>query len=124
MEKPVKHTKRIKLPMYNCTVHCIITDVMDAVVDRIYKKYKLERDVSGAAEGMVLCPDIPDYYLLIDINYLSHNTIAHELHHVVIKLTEDRGIIDQETQAWIAGHLAGTLYKFLHQKNISVKHGG
>lgn len=122
--RPTKFVKHIKMPMYNCTVHCIITDSMDDVVNGIFKKYKLERDVSGAAEGMVLSPDITDYYLLIDINYLSHNTISHELHHAVIKLTEDRGIVDQETQAWIAGHIAGTLYKFLDKKNITVKHGG
>lgn len=124
MAKPIKHIHKLKLPMYNCTVHFIITDSLDFVVNSVYKKFKLNREVIGEAEGMVLSADILDYYLVIDLNYLSYNTISHELHHVVIKMTEDRGITDQETQAWIAGHLAGTLYQFLEKKNLTVKHGG
>jgi hypothetical protein len=67
--------------------------------------------------------DITNYYLIIDLKYLSYNTLAHELYHAVVRVTEDRDIVDEETQAWLAGHLTGTMYKFLEKKNLPIKHG-
>jgi hypothetical protein len=75
------------------------------------------------AEGVVLSPDITDYYLVIDLRYLSYNTIAHEIYHATVKITEDRDIVDEETQAWLCGHITGVLHKFLDKKNLKVKHG-
>lgn len=123
MEKYIKHIKNIKLPMYNCVVHFIATSDLDSVVAGVFKKYKLEKDFDTAAEGIVISPDISDYYMIIDLKYLSHNTISHEMYHCVVRITEDRGIIDEETQAWLSGHLTEIVYKFLDKKNLKIKHG-
>ena len=68
-------------------------------------------------------PDIDSYYLLLGSQYLTHNTIAHELYHAVVRITEDRDITDEEAQAWLVGHLSGEIYKFLDKKKLVIKHG-
>ena len=68
-------------------------------------------------------PDIDKYFLLIDLKYLTYNTIAHEIYHAVVRVTEDRGIVDEEAQAWLCGHLTGTIHKFLDKKKLEIKHG-
>jgi len=113
----------IKLPTYSCK---IIVRIVDSVCDeagKIYKKYKIKEDFGGEAEGAVIMPDIDVYYLLLGSSYLTHNTIAHELFHAVVRVTEDRGVADEEAQAWLAGHLTAVIYKFLEKKKLDIKHG-
>ena len=123
MSKYIKHNKIVTLPMYNCKVHFIITDSLKTLVNDIYKKNKLTDVFEAEAEGVLVTLDITNYYLIIDLKYLSYNTLAHELYHAVVRVTEDRDIVDEETQAWLAGHLTGTMYKFLEKKNLPIKHG-
>lgn len=120
----MKTTHLIKLPMYGCQVTVLITDQLKAESKKIYKKFKLkDDDDEGESEGILICPDIDKYFLIIDAKYLSHNTIAHETYHAVVRVTEERGIVDEEAQAWLAGHLTGVIYKFLDKKKFEIKHG-
>jgi hypothetical protein len=121
----MKLTATIKLQTYSCELIFTVTDNMKIDSEKIYKKYKikLDEDDEGENEGILLSPDIDKYFLLIDLKYLSHNTIAHEIYHAVVRVTEDRGIVDEEAQAWVCGHLSGTIYKFLDKKKLQIKHG-
>lgn len=120
----MKTTTTIKLQTYSCQVVIIITDQLRAESDKIYKKYKLKcEEEEGENEGILISPEIDKYFLLVDTKYLSHNTIAHETYHAVVRVTEDRGIVDEEAQAWLCGHLSGVIYKFLEKKNLTIKHG-
>ena len=110
----------IKLQTYSCELVVTITDALKKESDRIYKKYKLS---DGENEGLLITPSIAKYYLLIDTKYLTHNTIAHEMYHAVVRVTEDRGVSDEEAQAWLSGHLSGVIYKFLDKKKLEIKHG-
>lgn len=120
----MKYSTTIKLPTYSCKVVFTITDQLRAESDRLYKKYKINsEDEDGENEGILISPEIDEYFLLIATKYLTHNTIAHEVYHAVVRVTEDRGIVDEEAQAWLCGHLSGTIYKFLEKKKLEVKHG-
>jgi hypothetical protein len=121
----MKVTTTIKLETYSCEVIFIVTDQMKNESEKIYKKYKIkvEEEDEGENEGILLTTDISKYILLIDLKYLSHNTIAHETYHAVVRVTEDRGIVDEEAQAWLCGHLSGVIYKFLDNKKLPIKHG-
>jgi len=114
----------IKLPIYDCNIIFILTDDLKSEVKSIYKKYKIliPEEEDGQSAGMLLVPDIDVYILLIDPHYLSHNTIAHEIYHAAVRITEDRDISDEEAQAWLAGHITGVIYKFLDNKKIQIKH--
>jgi hypothetical protein len=120
----MKTTTTIKLPTYSCEVLFMITDQLKAESEKVYKKYKLQlEEDDGESEGILLSPDIDKYFLIIDYKYLSHNTIAHEIYHAVVRVTEDRGVNDEEAQAWLCGHITGVVYKFLEKKKFEIKHG-
>lgn len=122
--KKIKTYKKIaKLQMYNCVANILISTDLSKEVARLYKKNKIKLDFEVIAEGIVFAPDISTYYLIIDTHYLSHNTIAHEVYHLVTRITEDRGIIDEETQAWLAGHLSEIIYDFVKKNNLVIKNG-
>lgn len=113
----------IKLTTYDCQVTLIITDALNEHVNRTYKKHKSNYKFSDPAEGVFFSIDIDCYYLVIDKKYLTHNTIAHEVFHAACRIAKDRGIKDEEAQAWLCGHLSRVIYKFLQKKKFIVKHG-
>lgn len=116
----MKLSKKIKLHTYNCLVTFIVTDSISRTLKHIYKVHNIDEEIDADAEGMVVTGDISTYYLIVDKDFLSHNTITHEIFHVVIKMTEARDIFDEESQAWIAGHIANEIYKFLSGKSLKV----
>ena len=113
----------IKLPMYSCKIVVKVVENVKLEAERLYKKHKIKEEFDGEAEGALVTISINNYYLLLSTKYLSHNTIAHEIFHAAIAVAEDRGIADEEAKAWIAGHITGTLYKFLDKKKLTIKHG-
>jgi hypothetical protein len=120
----MKITKTIKISTYNCNLVFVVTDLLKKESEKIFKKYSINEEYDeGENEGISISPDFANYFLLIDIIYLTHNTIAHEIHHSVLRITKDRGIEDEEAQAWLCGFLSEEIYKFLDNKKILVKHG-
>lgn len=121
--KPLRTTATLKLPMYSCRVMLVITEKVDREAIRLIKKYNLDIEFEGDAEGSVISPDIDLYYVLIGSKYITHNTIAHELFHAVKNILRDRGIGDEEAGSWLMGHIAEFVYKTLEKKKYQVKHG-
>ena len=119
----MKLTKKFKLDTYTCEVELIITDNLIDEVNKIYKKFKLSEKFDEPSEGLTLTIDLDKYYIIINNEYLTHNTIAHEVYHLVVQVTEDRDIKDQEAQAWLCGHITEIVYKFLEKKKLIIKHG-
>jgi hypothetical protein len=121
----MKISTKIKLDTYSCVINFIVTDNIARLVRNIYKKNDIDEEYSdddGESEGVVIESDISNYYLLIDKRFITHNTIAHEILHVVIKMTESREIYEEESLAWISGHISGAIYKFLDKKGLKVMH--
>lgn len=116
-------TTTVKFPTYGCKLAITVVNNVRIEVDKLYKKYKINDEFEDEAEGALVMPNMDTYYLLLDKSYLTHNTIAHEIFHAAVRITEDRGITDEEAQAWMAGHITETLYKFLDKKKLQVKHG-
>jgi len=116
----MKAITKIKLDTYNCNVVFIITNDLNHQVNNIYKKLKSKDSFHGEAEGILLTLDIDNYYVLFDVCYLTHNTIAHEIYHCVVKVTEDRDISDEEAQAWLAGYLTEKMYNFVQKKKLNI----
>lgn len=118
------NTKRtLSLPMYNCKVYFMVTSELSNEVNKLYKKNKLPEMFVDEAEGVMVSFNIDSYYVIIEDKCLTYNTIAHEVHHLITRISEDRGIEDEEAEAWLSGHLSEEIYKFLDKKKIAVKHG-
>lgn len=115
--------KTIKLPTYSCELVIGIVESVAVEAERLYKKYKILDTFGAEAEGAVVMIGIEKYYLLLHKDFLTHNTIAHEVFHAAVRVTEDRDVTDEEAQAWLAGHLTAEIYKFLDKKKLEVKHG-
>ena len=118
----MKLTSTLKISPYGCKVVLIITDSLINEANKVYKKHKMEQMFEGDAEGTVITPDIDVYYMIIEQKYLSHNTLSHENYHIVNVIKSDRGIIDDEAGAWLSGHIAEFIYKFIDKKQLIVKH--
>lgn len=123
VSKTPKVQTTVQLPMYNCKVVMTVVENVKLEVEKLYKKHKIKEEFDDEAEGAVVMPDMDTYYLMLGQSYLTHNTIAHEIFHAAVRVTEDRGIADEEAQAWLGGHLTGHLYKFLDKKKLPIKHG-
>jgi hypothetical protein len=113
--------KKIKIDQYNCDLIVAISDKIKEDTNKILKKYKLTQRIDYEIEGIFLFHDIDKYYLLLSSQHLSHNTIAHEIYHAVVRITEDRDISDEEAQAWLMGYLTEMVYQFLNKKDVKIK---
>ena len=116
----MKKSKKLKLSTYNCNLIIIITDNLKGEVNAVYKRLKQKDVFSDEAEGILLSLDIDNYYLIFDTQYLSHNTIAHEIYHAVVKVTEDRDLVEEESQAWLAGYLTEEVYKYIDKHEFKI----
>lgn len=117
----MQKNKKLRLSNYNCNVNITITDELKKRVNALYKRYKTKDEFVGEAEGIMMTIDIDNYFLIFDYQYLTHNTIAHEVYHCVVRITEDREIIDEESQAWLCGYLTEVIYNFINKNEIKMK---
>lgn len=125
----MRKTTTIKIETYNCSVVFVVSSELSKEITKVYSKYKVKdseyklEDIKDGNEGILMSPDIDKYYLMIDLEYLTHNTIAHEIYHAVVRITEDREVTDEEAQAWLCGYITGAFYRFLDKKELKVIHG-
>jgi hypothetical protein len=120
----MKVSKVINLPTYSCNLTIVITDQIKSESKKIYKKHELgEDDEEEENEGLLITSSDANYFLVLDIKYLTHNTIAHEIYHATVRITEDRNVVDEEAQAWLCGHITTEMYKFIEKKKLVVTHG-
>lgn len=115
--------KTIKIDNLHCKVIFVVTDEVVDLVNQIIKNKKYTTVFEGPVEGVMVSGDISEYYIIIDSKYLSHNTIAHEVFHAVLKINNDRGITDEEAGAWLLGYITEHIYKSLSKKKLTVKNG-
>ena len=114
----------IKLPTYACNVQVIICDGdIRKEITKICKKHKDKEPYTEYVAGLTLSFNMNKYYIFYHTDFLSHNTIAHELYHVVRNLTQDRDIKEEESQAWVVGYLTEEVYKFIKKKKLELKNG-
>jgi hypothetical protein len=113
--------KVIKLNIFNCKVNFILSKDIVKDINKIFKKNKEVFTLDCELEGIVFYFSISEYFIIINENYLTHNTLAHEIYHLVIKITEPRDITDEETQAWLCGKLTEDIYKFFKIERLEIK---
>lgn len=120
----MKISKLINLPTYSCALTIIITDQIKTESKKVYKKHTIEDDDDEEEnEGLFITTNDANYFLIVDVRYLTHNTIAHEIYHATVRITEDRNVVDEEAQAWLCGHITTEVYKFIEKKKLIVTHG-
>jgi hypothetical protein len=117
--------KKIRVNTYNCNILFVLTNEMAKSEKHLQKKYAKGTLIPGTAaeeaEGITITVDGSLYITMIDVKYLNHNTIGHELFHATKRIAEDRDITDEESCAWLMGFLCEEFYKFLGSERVKLE---
>jgi hypothetical protein len=93
---------------------------MEELQQYVFKRKKANIDVLDT-HGVVFNWGSAEYVIAFKEDSLSHNLIAHEMLHMVMAITNDISIEDEESQAWLVGHLTEHVYKILNKKKFVIK---
>jgi hypothetical protein len=115
--------KVIKVDLYSCALRFIVTDNMRQEYMAVCKKNNFDSTYTEVEGVFIWGGSGKEYYLLIDLDKLTHNTISHEIYHAASRICEHRDVQDEESRAWLSGYIAEQIYKFLDKKRLNVKHG-
>lgn len=113
--------KILNIETFGCKLQMMITDVIKKEIIKVYKSYGVISGYEDEVEGILISGSNGIYHLIIDDKCLSHNTIAHEIYHAVVRITEDRDVVDEETQAWLCGYITEEIYNFIKLKKLEIK---
>lgn len=111
------------IDIYSCKVHFIITDNLVKDLNKLKKMYKKKEIKPGEYAGYLYTEVMTDYYVIISTNHMTWNTVSHEIFHLTHAIAEDRAIEDEESQAWICGHVTQKIYNYLVSKGIELSGG-
>lgn len=113
-------SKIIPLDIYATKIQLIITSNHLKTVNNIYKKHNTGMVYTDSMEGCMIGLSINKYHLVINAEYLTYNTVMHELYHLVRAIGGDRSINDEESLAWLQGKIAQDIFTFFKQKNLKI----
>lgn len=116
------YKRKITVPIYEAVVNLCIVERMEDMQEYLDKRVKGAIDVLGAVGCVfdMFTKNGPEYFIVFMGSEVSHNLIAHEVHHLAIKITRDINITDEETTAWLVGYLTENLYKILKKRNYNI----
>ncbi len=113
-------TKTIKLPLYDTTVQFLVVKSAKKTVNRLYKKYNTGMVYRDTIAGFMMNVSINKYYIIIDENHLTYNTILHELMHLSNAITCDRSVYEEEPKCWLHGQLGQEIFDYLKFKKVNI----
>ena len=114
------YQQKLRVDVYACAVHIVVTNDLSAFVADLDHQFGGASSVDGS-EGFVFAPDMRTYYIAFDEEYLTHNTISHEVFHLTCAICQDRDVAEEEARAWLSGYLSENIYKFIDKKNLVIK---
>ena len=119
----MRHLKTLHLKMFDSDLKLIICPDIEKEFNSLVKKKDLNLNFSGDAGGLAFSYDIHEYYIMLRDDAVAHSFIAHEIFHIVEKITKDRGIRDEESRAYLCGYITKMVYDYLKKRRIKIKLG-
>jgi hypothetical protein len=119
------YRKVLKVPIYKCKVIVLVTDEMENEVNKVFKRLGVAHEAEDYY-GIVVrhSVKIDEYYVVLDINDLSYNTIVHEISHLTGFILEDRDYeeikLSGEYVAHLSGFLAQEVFDFIIKKGVPI----
>lgn len=104
--------KSMEIPIYSCKVVFKTTPDITKDFKTICKKHGNKSEFEDSVVGLMFRLDCSVYYVFVDEENITMNTVAHEIFHLVRAITEDRYITDEEAQAWLMGYMMEHAYLF------------
>lgn len=113
-------SKTLSLKIYDTKIQFVVTPKIVKTVNTLYKKHNIDLGWTDAPAGCIISLSINKYHIIISDQYITYNTILHELYHLIKTLTFDRGIFEEEAQAWIYGLVGQEIFNFLNLKKVKI----
>lgn len=115
----------IKIPIYECTCHIVISKDIEKVINRYakIKKWEKESIIEKGEEvhGMATSNgDVKNYYLFYSINSLTVNCLTHEISHTVDEILSDRDIKDGEARAYLVAYISEKIFDYIFKKQLLI----
>ena len=119
MKQKRLYKKKFPVSIYETSVTVfVVDDISD--MENYLRKNKLISDIANS-DGCVLQvprPEGVEYFIVYVKNAISHNLIAHEIFHLAKNLAGAINIDDEESVAWLVGHLSEKIYSILKLKKL------
>lgn len=116
----------VKIPIYNCTVHVIIDENIEKVINRYIKKHKLNKELLIAegdeVHGYVISKhDVTNYYVFYAVKSLTVTYLTHEISHVVDDILTEKGIEQNgEARCYLTGYISQQIFDFVMRKELFI----
>lgn len=104
------------LPEYEATLQVIITSSAKRTMNNLYKHYNSNRRETKDFAGCVYYVAMDMYHLVLDTEFLTHNTLCHELLHLTYAIAADRALWEEEKRALLQGYLGDIIFGFTKDK--------
>ncbi len=115
---------KFKVDVFSCNVHITICDNVARSVNYYLRKYNHET-ITGEFHGYFLVPNpdsIGHYYIFIDSENITNDTINHEKSHLVEQILKDRCIhAHGECRAYLDGYISSQVHRFFNKRKIKIK---
>lgn len=116
--------KSFKIDIYDTIITVIVTDNVTQEEQRLYDKHKLDDKVyEEEPDGFTLSLPDGNHCVVLKDEKLSMNLLAHEIYHLTNFVTRNRGIHDEEAQAWLMGYLFDKILTILQKEKVVIKNG-
>lgn len=114
----------IKISVYNCSVHLIISDDIEKVINQYVKKKKWLKEIAIEADNevhgyAVTSGDTTNYYLFYSTQSLSITYITHEISHIVDYIFEEKELEKNgEARAYLTGYISEKVFDLILKKQL------
>lgn len=116
----------IKIPIYNCTCHVIISSDIEKIINKYIKlkkwdsSWKIEEDCE--VHGYTISPgNTRDYYLFYSLESLSVTYLTHEISHIIDAIFSEKGIESEgEARAYLTGFISEKVFDFVLKKRLLI----
>jgi hypothetical protein len=114
--------KKIKLDVFLCDIHIVITDNPNKCVDekriRQYCSELPDEDLEKNCDGFVIQKEKSDYYVMLPPS-TTCDVIAHESVHLIGRIFHDRGQLadykNDEIYSYYVGWLVGEIHSYIER---------
>lgn len=119
----MRFQKTYNIDIYSCKFVLILSDDLFEEEKKLCEKHNDAFTDIIPSDGLTINFENDTYYVLFNIDSISHNLISHEIYHLVCSITDFRSINEEESRAWLCGYLTELVYSYLINKNISIRNG-
>ena len=116
----------IKIPIYGCTVHVIIDNDIEKVINSYVKRKKWDKDIAindgSEVHGYAVSPpDIKNHYIFYSTGSMTVNYICHEISHIIDNILSQRGVEEKgEARSYLTGFISDKIFDYVLKKQLLI----